>query len=43
MVNVLHSDKPIIYKNKKEIKITAKDIETFYRWKKICQMPIKKN
>ena len=42
MVNVLHSDKTIIYKNKKEIKITTKDIETFYRWKKICQIAYKK-
>ncbi len=36
MVNVLVSDKPIIYKNRKEIKITQKDIDNFYRWKKIC-------
>jgi DNA replicative helicase MCM subunit Mcm2 (Cdc46/Mcm family) len=42
MVNVLHSDKPIIYKNRKEIKLTQKDIDDFYRWKKICITAYKK-
>ena len=37
IINILHSDKPIIYKNKKEIKVTQKDIDNFYKWKQICQ------
>ena len=36
MVNVLHSDKSIIYKNRKEIKNTQKDVEIFNKWKRIC-------
>ena len=36
LVNVLHSDKPIIYKNRKENKLTQKDVDIYYRWKKIC-------
>jgi DNA replicative helicase MCM subunit Mcm2 (Cdc46/Mcm family) len=42
MLNVLHSDKPIIYKNRKEIKNTQKDIDNIYRWKKICNETYKK-
>ena len=42
MVNILHSDKPIIYKNRKEIKITEKDIDNFYKWKQICRQANKK-
>lgn len=36
MLNILHSYKPLIYKNKKENKPTQKDIDSFYRLKKIC-------
>lgn len=42
MLNVLHSYKPIIYKNKKENKLTQKDIDNIYRWKKICNDVYKK-
>lgn len=42
LVNTLHSDKPIVYRNKKEIKITQKDIDNFYRWKTICNIAYKK-
>lgn len=42
MVNILHSNKPIIYKNRKETKITQRDIENIHRWKKICQIVYKK-
>ena len=42
MVNILYSDKPIIYKNKKEIKLNQSDIENFYKWKQICNHTHKK-
>jgi DNA replicative helicase MCM subunit Mcm2 (Cdc46/Mcm family) len=42
MLNVLHSFKPIIYKNKKENKVTQQDIDNFYRWKKVCIEAYKK-
>ena len=42
MANVLHSAKPIIYKNRKEIKTTQRDIDNFYRLKRICQDAYKK-
>ena len=42
MLNVLHSYKSIIYKNKKENKVTQQDIDIFYKWKKICIETYKK-
>lgn len=42
MVNILHTDKKINYKNKREIKLSKKDIEIFYKWKKICIESYKK-
>ena len=42
MVNILHSDKKINYKNKREIKLTQKDIENFYKWKQICKECLQK-
>ena len=42
MLNILHSYKPIIYKNKKENKPTQNDINNIYRWKKICDDAYKK-
>ena len=42
MVNIFHSYKPIIYKNKKEIKLSQNDIKNFHRWKQICQHANKK-
>lgn len=36
LVNVLHSSK-IKYKNKEKVVITAKDVETFYRHRQICE------
>ncbi len=36
IVNVLHSNKLIIYKNRKEINNTQTDIEIFHKWKKVC-------
>ena len=42
MVNILHSDKPIIYKNKKEIKLSQNDINNFHKWKQFCQHANKK-
>ncbi len=35
LVNMLHSSN-IFSKNKEKIRITEKDIEIFYKWKKIC-------
>ena len=42
MVNILHVNKSIIYKNRKDIKITQKNIDNFYKWKQICQDANKK-
>jgi replicative DNA helicase Mcm len=42
MVNILHSDKAIIYKNKKEIKLSRNDIKNFHKYKQICQQANKK-
>ena len=41
MVNILHSDKTLFTRIKKKSNF-AKDIETFYRWKQICQDANKK-
>jgi len=42
MTNVLHSNKRIIYKNRKKIDIFEKDVKIFYNWKRICQDAYKK-
>ena len=42
IANTLHSYNPIIYKDRKEMKHTQKDIDNFYRWKKICINAYKK-
>jgi DNA replicative helicase MCM subunit Mcm2 (Cdc46/Mcm family) len=41
LINILHSSN-IFSKNKEKIQITEKDIEIFYRWKKICIEAYKK-
>ncbi len=40
LITTLHSNN-IKYKNKEEVIVTTKDIEIFYRWKKICDISYK--
>ena len=42
LVNILYSDQTIIYKHKKEIKVTQKDVDNFYKWKQISNNACKK-